>query len=66
VDEFLIDPASGHISHLILKEGYLWGQKDVTIPVSQIDQVEAGTVRLKLSRNQVRALPAIPVRRRRG
>lgn len=66
VDEFLIDPTSGHISHLILREGHLWGQRDVTIPVSEIDTVEAGTVRLKLTKDQVEALPAIPVRRKRG
>jgi sporulation protein YlmC with PRC-barrel domain len=66
VDEFLIDPASGHISHLILREGHLWGQKDVTIPVSEIDQVEADTVRLELSKDEIEALPAIPVRRSRG
>jgi sporulation protein YlmC with PRC-barrel domain len=64
VDEFLIDPASGHITHLILREGHLWGQKDVTIPVSEIDKVEAGTVWLKLSKDEVQALPAIPVHRR--
>jgi hypothetical protein len=64
VDEFLVDPESEHITHLILREGHLWGQKDVTIPVSQISRIDEDTVHLKLGREQIEALPAIPVRRR--
>jgi sporulation protein YlmC with PRC-barrel domain len=64
VDEFLMDPASGQISHLILREGHLWGKRDVTIPVSQIAKIDADTVWLKLSKDEAQALPEIPVRRR--
>lgn len=64
VDEFLIDPATGHITHVVLREGHLWGQKDVTIPVSEIDRIEEDTVHLKLDRHSIAALPAIPIRRR--
>lgn len=64
VDEFLVDPEDGHITHLILREGHLWGQKDVTIPVSEIERIEANTVYLKLSKRNVGKLPAIPIRRR--
>jgi hypothetical protein len=46
------------------REGHLWGEKHVTIPVSQIGRIEEHTVYLKLDREQVEALPAIPVRRR--
>jgi sporulation protein YlmC with PRC-barrel domain len=64
VDEFLVDPANGHITHLVLREGHLWGQKDVTIPVAQIDRIEDGTVYLKLDKESIGALPAIPIQRR--
>jgi hypothetical protein len=63
VDEFLVDPESELITHLILREGHLWGQKDVTIPVSQIGRIDEDTVHLKLGREQIEALPAIRVRR---
>jgi sporulation protein YlmC with PRC-barrel domain len=63
VDEFLVDPANGHISHLVLHEGHLWGQKDVTIPLAKIDRIEEGTVYLKLDKQSVGALPAVPIRR---
>ena len=64
VDEFLVDPATSHISHLVLREGHLWGQKDVTIPVAEIDHIDEDAVYLKLNKHQVGAHPAIPVRRR--
>jgi sporulation protein YlmC with PRC-barrel domain len=64
VDEFLVDPVSEHITHLILREGHLWGQKDVTIPVSEIAHIEEDTVHLKLTKKQIEALPTIPLRRR--
>jgi sporulation protein YlmC with PRC-barrel domain len=63
VDEFLIDPAHEHITHLVLREGHLWGQRDVTIPVSEIDHIEEDTVYLKLDKHSVEALPSIPVKR---
>jgi sporulation protein YlmC with PRC-barrel domain len=63
VDEFLIDPKSEHITHLVMREGHLWGQRDVTIPISKVDRMEGDTVYLKLDKESVEALPTIPVRR---
>jgi hypothetical protein len=63
VDEFLVDPTDSHITHLVLREGHLWGQKDVSIPVSEIDRIHEGGVELKLSKQQVEALPSIPIQR---
>jgi sporulation protein YlmC with PRC-barrel domain len=63
VDEFLIDPESEHITHLVMREGHLWGQRDVTIPISKVDRMEEDTVYLKLDKGSVEALPTIPVRR---
>jgi sporulation protein YlmC with PRC-barrel domain len=62
VDEFLIDPNNDHITHLVMREGHLWGQKDVTIPVSQIDHYEDNTVFLKLYKQDIEKLPGIPIR----
>jgi sporulation protein YlmC with PRC-barrel domain len=63
VDEFLVDPKDEHITHLIMREGHLWGQKDVSIPLSAIKRIGENTVHLKLSKDEVGALPAIPIRR---
>lgn len=62
VDEFLVSPLDGRITHLVLREGHLWGQKDVTIPISQIERIEEDTVYLKLNKHEIEELPAIPIR----
>ena len=63
IDEFLIDPAQGTITHLLLKEGRFFGKKKINVPISQIDRIEKGTVYLKLDKHDLLALPAILVSR---
>ncbi len=64
VDEFIVEPVNGHITHLVLREGHLWGKKDVSIPVSQIDRIEKDTVYLKLDKRGVEALPVLQISRK--
>ncbi|MEJ2147847.1 MAG: PRC-barrel domain-containing protein [Chloroflexota bacterium] len=61
VDGFLVNPENEHITHLVLREGHLWGHKDVTIPVSQIDYLEEDIVYLELDKASIEALPSIPI-----
>ena len=62
VDEFLVDRESEHITHLVLREGHLWGQKDVLIPVSGIERIDEDTVHLSLNKEEVANLPTMSVR----
>jgi hypothetical protein len=39
-DELLADEDSGEITHFVLRQGHLWGKKDVVVPVSVIDHLE--------------------------
>ncbi len=64
VDEFLVNPDGDQITHLVLREGHLWGRKDVSIPVSAIDRIEEDVVFLSLSKDEIEALPTIPIHRR--
>jgi sporulation protein YlmC with PRC-barrel domain len=66
VDEFLVDRDTEQITHLVLREGHLWGQKDVLIPVSEIGQIDEDRVYLTLSKEEVASLPTIPVQRWHG
>ena len=63
VDAFLMDAKNHRITHLILREGHLWGQKDVTIPVSEIERIEQDTVFLKLDKEDIARLPTVPTNR---
>jgi len=64
VDEFVINPKNDSITHLVLREGHLWGQKEVTIPVSEIKEITEEVVFLKLDKKAISLLPAIPIQRR--
>ena len=63
VDEFLVDPASQQITHLVLREGHLWGQRELTVPISAIEQVSEETVYLNIDKQTVQSLPDVPVKR---
>ncbi len=63
LDELVLDGESGEITHIQMREGHLWGKKDVAIALSDIDFVDAKTVYLKIDKAAVKALPAVKVKR---
>jgi sporulation protein YlmC with PRC-barrel domain len=60
VDGFLVDENSEHITHLVLRAGHLWGQKDVTVPVSEIARIDEDVVHLKLDKHSIEHLSVVP------
>jgi sporulation protein YlmC with PRC-barrel domain len=60
VDDFVVDPATERITHLVLRKGHLWGTRDVTVPVDAISRIDELAVRLKLDKRAVGALPSVP------
>jgi hypothetical protein len=63
VDEFVVNPENSHISHLVMREGHLWGQKDVIIPISAMGVNRDDTVFLNLNKHEIESLPTFPVHR---
>jgi uncharacterized membrane protein len=51
---------------LVLREGHLWGDKVVTLPIAVIDYTEQENVYLKLDKQTIESLPAIPVKQSYG
>jgi sporulation protein YlmC with PRC-barrel domain len=64
VDEFVVDAKNGHITHLVMREGHLWGKKDVIIPLSAMGDTHGDTVFLKIDKQQIESLPTFPLKRR--
>lgn len=64
VDELVVNNKSKKITHLVMREGHLWGHKEVVIPVSSIEKVNEETVHLKLSKFEIGRLPTFPLKRR--
>jgi sporulation protein YlmC with PRC-barrel domain len=63
VDEFLVDPEHGNITHLCLRKDHVWGDKVVCIPVSEIGEIEEKVVHLKVDKKAIASLPSVPVKR---
>jgi sporulation protein YlmC with PRC-barrel domain len=63
VQGLVIDPSDHRVTHILLDEGHLWGEKRVAIPISAVTGVKDG-VRLNLSKDQVRDLPAVELDQR--
>jgi hypothetical protein len=59
----VIDPSAHHVTHVLLDEGHLWGQKEVAIPISAVTGFDDG-VRLNLTRDEVRDLPPVHIEHR--
>jgi sporulation protein YlmC with PRC-barrel domain len=64
VDEFVVNSRNGHITYLVMREGHLWGKKNVIIPLSAMEDTGEDTVFLNIDKQQVEALPTFPVYRR--
>jgi sporulation protein YlmC with PRC-barrel domain len=58
VEGFVVDSADHTVTHVILKEGHLWGRKQVAIPVSAVASVADG-IRLNITKEQVGNLPPV-------
>jgi sporulation protein YlmC with PRC-barrel domain len=63
IDEFLVDPDSGYITHLCLREGRLRGDRVICIPVTEIGEIKEKIVHLKVDKESVAALPSYSVKR---
>jgi sporulation protein YlmC with PRC-barrel domain len=58
VEGFVVNPADHTMTHVLLKEGHLWGHRQVAIPVSAIASVQDG-IRLTITKKQVEDLPPV-------
>jgi len=51
-----IDARDGRVTQVLLKEGHLWGRKEVAIPIGNVSGFDTG-IQLNLTKQQVRDLP---------
>lgn len=60
VDGFLVSVADDKISHLVMREGHLWGQRNIAIPVTAIESIALDSIHLTLDKAAVAKQPAAP------
>jgi sporulation protein YlmC with PRC-barrel domain len=60
VEGLVVDSAQGHVTHVVLQEGHIWGRKEVAIPISAVERIDQG-ITVKLTKREIEALPAVGV-----
>jgi sporulation protein YlmC with PRC-barrel domain len=58
VQGLVIDRGSGHVTHVLLQEGHLWGRREVAIPVSAVASTGDG-IQLTITKQEVQDLPPV-------
>jgi uncharacterized protein YrrD len=58
VDGSIIDPDDA-ITHVIVERGHLWGHREVTIPMHEVESVSSDRVRLSASRDEISGFRAL-------
>ena len=64
VQGLVIDSTDHHVTHVLLREGHLWGSKQVAIPIAAASRL-GEEIRLKLTKQQVQELPPVKLSPRR-
>lgn len=59
VQGLVVDPASRHVTHVLLEEGHLWGKKQVAIPIAAIGDLDAGRIEVRLRKDEIKDLPPV-------
>lgn len=62
VHGLVIDPRNHHVTHVLLREGHLWGRKEVAIPIGTVTSVDGG-IRLGITKHEVANLPPVDIDR---
>ena len=42
VEGLVVEPTGGHVTHVLLQEGHLWGRKRVAIPMTAVEKMDDG------------------------
>ena len=63
VEGLVVEPAGGHVTHVLLQEGHLWGRKQVALPMSAVEKIDDG-ISVGLTKKEIEALPTMVSRPR--
>ncbi len=61
VQGLVVDPASEHVTHVLLQEGHLWDRKQVAIPISAVTGIDDDGIGLNITKQEVQDLPPVSI-----
>jgi hypothetical protein len=60
---FIVGHASGGISSVVVRLGHWLTKHEQAIPIAAVERMDSGALYLMLARNQIAALPVMPLQR---
>jgi sporulation protein YlmC with PRC-barrel domain len=60
VEGLVVERTHGHVTHVLLQEGHLWGRKEVAIPIGSVESMDDG-ITVNLTKKEIEGLPAVGV-----
>jgi sporulation protein YlmC with PRC-barrel domain len=60
VEGLVVDSTRGHVTHVLLQEGHLWGRKQVAIPIDAVERIDRG-ITVALTKHDIESLPEVGV-----
>lgn len=58
VEGLVVEPAHGHVTHVLLQEGHLWGRKQVALPIGAVERFDE-RITVNLTKREIEDLPAV-------
>jgi len=58
VEGLVVEPAHGHVTHVLLQEGHLWGRKQVALPIGAVKRF-GEKITVNLTKREIEDLPAV-------
>ena len=62
VEGLVVEPSHGHVTHVLLQEGHLWGRKQVAIPIGAVERL-GDAITVNLTKQEIEDLPAVGLAR---
>jgi sporulation protein YlmC with PRC-barrel domain len=60
VQGLVLDQASHEVTHVLLREGHLWGRREVSIPIRAVTATDT-VVQVNLTRTEIGNLPSVDI-----
>lgn len=61
VQGLVVDPGGHHVTHVLLRQGHMWGRKEVAIPIGAVTKIGTLLIHLSLTKHQVKDLPPVDI-----
>jgi len=61
VQGLVVERRGHHVTHVLLREGHMFGRKEVAIPIGAVTKIGTLLIHLSLSKHQVKDLPPVDI-----